>query len=221
MASLPIYDMSGKEVGKYEIDPSDLAASINKQLLHDVVVMYPANLRQGSKKTKTRAEVAGSTKKMYKQKGTGNARAGSRRSGIRRGGGHIKALGNRDFSYRMPKKAVRLATKMAVASKVSSGQVMLVDGLSCDSPQTSVIASMLKNMGLSGQTALLATDGYSPMIYKSARNVAGLSVMPVGDLNAYAVLRCRSVIFAKSALDGFREKAVAELQEKAAAVAAS
>ncbi len=91
MASLPIFDRSGAEVGKYEIDPAQLAPRISKQLLHDAVVMYQTNLRQGSAKTKTRAEVAGTTRKMYRQKGTGNARAGSRRSGIRRGGGHIHA----------------------------------------------------------------------------------------------------------------------------------
>ena len=105
MATLPIYDRSGAEVGKYEIDPAQLAPRISKQLLHDAVVMYQTNLRQGSAKTKTRSEVAGTTKKMYRQKGTGNARAGSRRSGIRRGGGHIHAkrlfiqpaLGQLDF----------------------------------------------------------------------------------------------------------------------------
>ena len=93
MASLTVYNRAGKEVGKYEIDPAELAPRINKQLLHDVVVMYQSNLRLGTAKTKSRGEVAGSTKKMYRQKGTGNARAGSRRSGIRRGGGHILPSG--------------------------------------------------------------------------------------------------------------------------------
>ena len=91
MASLTVYDRSGKEVGSYEIDPAEIAPTVNKQLLHDAVVMYQANARQGTKRSKTRGEVAGSTKKMYRQKGTGNARAGSRRSGVRRGGGHIFA----------------------------------------------------------------------------------------------------------------------------------
>lgn len=221
MASLPVYDMSGKEVGKYEIDPSDLAPSINKQLLHDVVVMYQANLRQGTKKTKSRAEVAGSTKKMYRQKGTGNARAGSRRSGIRRGGGHIFALRNRDFSYRLPKKAIRLATRMAIASKVESGSVVLVDGLSCDAPKTKVVASMLQGMGLQGQTTLIATDGHSPMVYKSARNIAGVTVSAASDMNALTILKPRKIVMCKSALESLKEKTVAETQAKAAAVAAS
>ena len=86
MANLPIYDRNGSEVGRYDVDPAEIAPRINKQLLHDVVVMYQANLRQGTQGTKSRGMIAGSTKKMYRQKGTGNARAGSRRSPVRRGG---------------------------------------------------------------------------------------------------------------------------------------
>ena len=107
-----------RKSGTYEIDPTLLAPHINKQLLHDVVVMYQSNQRLGTAKTKSRAEVAGSTKKMYRQKGTGNARAGSRRSGVRRGGGHIFAKRPRDWSYRLPRKAVQLATRMAMAAKI-------------------------------------------------------------------------------------------------------
>ncbi len=118
MAKLTVYNTTGKEVGTYEIEPTDLAPRINKQLLHDAVVMYEANQRQGTFATKSRARVAGSTKKMYRQKGTGNARAGSRRSGIRRGGGHIFAKQPRDFGYRLPRKALHLATRMALASKI-------------------------------------------------------------------------------------------------------
>lgn len=91
MASLPIYNRTGQQVGSYDIDPAAIAPNINKQLLHDVVVMYQSNQRVGTAKTKSRAEVAGSTKKMYRQKGTGNARAGGRRSPVRRGGGHTFA----------------------------------------------------------------------------------------------------------------------------------
>ncbi len=129
MMNLPIYDRGGNEVGKYEIDPAQLAPRISKQLLHDAVVMYQTNLRQGTSRTKNRSEVAGTTKKMYRQKGTGNARAGSRRSGIRRGGGHIHAIRPRDWSYRLTKKAIRLATRMAVASKLADNQVTLIDAL--------------------------------------------------------------------------------------------
>ena len=148
MATLPIYDRSGAEVGKYEIDPAQLAPRISKQLLHDAVVMYQTNLRQGSAKTKTRSEVAGTTKKMYRQKGTGNARAGSRRSGIRRGGGHIHARQPRDWSYRLPKKALRIATRMAVASRIADDEVTLIDSLAFEQPKTRDMAAVLKALKL-------------------------------------------------------------------------
>jgi len=123
MASLPIFNRSGAEVGKYEVDLAEIAPNISKQLLHDVVVMYQANRRQGTVRTKSRAEVSGTSKKMYRQKGTGNARAGSRRSPIRRGGGHAHSLLPRDYSYRLPRKAVQAATRMAIAGKaVGSGR---------------------------------------------------------------------------------------------------
>ena len=112
MVTLPVYDRSGGKVGEYQVDPAEIAPRISKQLLHDAVVMYRANLRQGSHKTKSRAEVSGTTGKMYRQKGTGHARAGSRRSGLRRGGGHIFALRNRDYSYRLPRKALQAATRI-------------------------------------------------------------------------------------------------------------
>ncbi len=207
MASLPVYDKTGKEVGKYEIDPTELASSVNKQLLHDVVVMYQANRRQGSHKTKTRSEVAGSTKKLYRQKGTGNARAGSRRSNIRRGGGHGFAKRNRDYSYRLPRKAVRLATRMAMAGKIDSNQVLVLDALPMESPQTREIAGLLKALDLQGKSALIATAENDTAVYKSARNIQRVEVSRVADLNALAILRPHRVLITRDALDAFKEKA--------------
>ena len=129
MATLKVYDEAGGEVGTYEIDTTQIADRINKQLLHDAVVMYQANLRQGTHSAKTRGEVAGSTKKMYRQKGTGNARAGSRRTNIRRGGGVARTIKPRDYSYRMNRKSVRLATRMAIRSKIDDGELVVVDKL--------------------------------------------------------------------------------------------
>ena len=207
MAALPVYDRSGKEVGKYEIDPADIAPKINRQLLHDVVVMYQANRRQGTFRTKCRAEVSGSTKKMYRQKGTGNARAGSRRSGIRRGGGQIFAKRPRDFSYRYPKKAVRAATRMAIASKIKSEQLVILDELSFGEPKTREMASVLNALGLTGQTTLVATSGYDMNVYKSARNIGGVSVAPVSELNALAVLSPKRMLVTRAALDDIKQRA--------------
>ena len=207
MASLPVYDKTGKEVGKYEIDPADIASSINKQLLHDVVVMYQANRRQGSHQTKTRAEVAGSTKKLYRQKGTGNARAGSRRSNIRRGGGHGFAKRNRDYSYRLPRKAVQLATRMAMAGKIKDEQVFVLDDLSMESPQTREIAGLLKALDLHGKSALITTAENDTAVYKSARNIQRVEVARVCDLNALPILRPYRVLITRDALDAFKENA--------------
>jgi large subunit ribosomal protein L4 len=207
MASLPVYDKSGKEVGKYDINPDDLAKSINKQLLHDVVVMYQANRRQGSHQTKSRSDVSGSTKKLYRQKGTGNARAGSRRSNVRRGGGHAFAKSNRDYSYRLPRKAVRLATRMAMAGKIQDEQVLVIDDLSMDQPQTKQIATLLKALGLNDKSALIATAQHDPVVYKSARNIGGVSVTRVSDLNALEILRPHRVLMTRDAMDAFKEQA--------------
>jgi large subunit ribosomal protein L4 len=206
MVSLPIYDRSGAEVGKYEIDPAQLAPRISKQLLHDAVVMYQNNLRQGSVKTKTRTEVQGSGKKMYRQKGTGNARAGSRRSGVRRGGGHIHARQPRDWSYRLPKKALRIATRMAMASRIVDNEITLIDKLAFEQPKTREMAAILKALKLDGTTLLVAVPGNDANVYKSLRNLAGVTVFPVAELNALNVLRPQRLLMTASALDAFREK---------------
>src|SRR5947208_6145297 len=127
MVKLPIFNKSGAEVGRYEIDAEAIAPKISQQLLHDVVVMYQASARQGTHRTKDRSDVAGTTKKMYRQKGTGNARAGSRRAPQRRGGYHVFALRPRDHSYRLPKKALQAATPMAIARKPTSEDNVVIE----------------------------------------------------------------------------------------------
>ena len=205
MASLPVFDQSGKKVGSYDIDPTDLCATIDKQLLHDVVVMYQANQRQGSFKTKTRAEVKGTTKKLYRQKGTGNARAGSRRSGIRRGGGHIFAKRPRDFTYRLPRKALQKATRMAMAGKIRDEQVYVLEDLSLNEPRTADIVTLMKALDIHGITTLIATNSHSPNVYKSARNLQTVDVIEVRDLNALAILHPQRVLITRAALDALKE----------------
>ena len=205
MVSLPIYNKSGKEVGTYDIDPAQIAPKISQQLLHDVVVMYQANKRIGTHKTKTRGEVRGTTKKMYRQKGTGNARAGSRRSPLRRGGGHIFALRNRDYSYRLPKKAVQTATRMALAKKIKSEDIVVIDELSFTEPKTKEMAGILKALSLTGST-LVATAAADANVFKSARNIDRVTVLPVAELNALAVLTPRKILVTKAALDAIKER---------------
>lgn len=206
MPSLTVYNRSGIEVGKYDLDLADLAPRISKQLLHDVVVMYQSNLRLGTARTKSRAEVAGSTKKMYRQKGTGNARAGSRRSGIRRGGGHIFAKRPRDWTVRMPRKAVQLATRMALAAKIRDKQIVLIDELKFDAPKTKDMAAILKALQLTGGSLLVATAELDTNVYKSARNIERVTVAPISELTALNVLSPNRVLITKAALDAFRSR---------------
>lgn len=205
MVSLPVYDTSGNEVGQYEIDPEAIASRINKQLLHDVVVMYQANRRQGTHQARTRGQVSGSTKKLYRQKGTGNARAGSKRTNIRRGGGVARTIRTRDYSYRLPKKAIRLATRMAIASKISDGELVVIDNFGLESPKTKAMAGILKAVGLGGTTTLVATVGYDVAVYKSVRNLPGVDVSAVHDLNALDVLRPKRMLVTREALDRIKD----------------
>ena len=205
MTTLTIYDAQGADVGKFDIDPEAIAPKISKQLLHDVVVMYQANLRQGSHNTRARGEVSGSTKKMYRQKGTGNARAGSKRTNVRRGGGVARTVKPRDYSYRLPKKAIRLATRMAIASKIADGQVVVIDKLEFNAPQTKQMATVLKALGLDGATTLVTTASLDGLVYKSARNIQGVSVSPVRELNALSVLKPRRMLVTLEALEKIKD----------------
>lgn len=205
MISVPIRNQSGQETGAtYQFDPAELAPGVNKQLLHDAVVMYENNLRQGTVKSKSRAEVAGSSKKMYKQKGTGRARMGNKRTCVRRGGGHAFAKLPKDWSYRMPRKALRLATRMALLSKFLDGEAIVVDALALSQIKTKQVAGMLKSLGVAGMSCTLAIEGHDPVVWKSARNIPGLSVAPASDLTAYTLLRRKHLVVTKAAMDRIR-----------------
>lgn len=215
--NLAVYDISGKKVGSYDIDPAELAPSVNKQLLHDAVVMYQANQRQGTMRTKTRGEVAGSTKKLYRQKGTGNARAGGRRSGTRRGGGHIFAKRPRDFGWRMPRKSLQVATRMALAARLADDEVKLVDKLPLAAPKTAAAAKLLGALGLGEHTVLLAPEKHDDNVWKSFRNIDGVSVAPVGELNAWSILRPRAIVMTTAAIDAFRATVKSRVKPASAA----
>lgn len=206
MISVPIRDVSGKEVGTYEFDPAELAPGINKQLLHDAVVMYEANRRQGTSATKSRGMVQGSSKKLYRQKGTGRARAGNRRTPVRRGGGHTFAKTPRDWGYRLPKKALRLATRMALLSKFQDGEAVVVDALKLGELKTRAVAGLLKSLGVGRESCLLAIPAYDPDVWRSARNIATLRVSPADELNAYDLLCQRRLVITKDAIDRVRGK---------------
>src|SRR5438034_996815 len=142
--SLPVMNAEGESVGKVDIDPEEFGGAINRQLLHDVVLMYLANQRAGTHSTLRRGEVSGSTKKLFRQKGTGNARVGTRRTNKRRGGGTAKGPKPRDYEYHLPKKAVRAATRMALLSKFQDQQALVVEDLNLPEAKTKQMAAVFK-----------------------------------------------------------------------------
>src|SRR6266852_5283848 len=145
----------GQTVGTVEVDPADFGGKINKQLLHDVVLMYLANQRSGTHSTLRRGEVAGSTKKLFRQKGTGNARVGPRRTNKRKGGGTAKGPKPRDYEYHLPKKAVRAATRMAILSKFQDQEAVVIDDLKLGEIRTKEMVGILKALKLHGLTCLV------------------------------------------------------------------
>src|SRR4029450_13507756 len=153
--SLPVVNPEGQSVGTVQIDPAELGGKINKQLLHEVVLMYLANQRAGTHSTLRRGEVAGSTKKLFRQKGTGNARVGPRRSNKRKGGGTAKGPKPRDYEYHLPKKAVRAATRLAILSKLQDQEAVIIDGLKFPEIKTKQMAEVLKNLNLGGTSCLV------------------------------------------------------------------
>lgn len=202
MHTLPVYSQSGQPTGEsFSLDLAKIAESVNEVLLHDAVVMYQANLRVGTAKTKSRAEVSGSGKKMYKQKGTGNARMGNKRTPIRRGGGHCFAKRPKDWGYRMPAKSLRLATRMAILSKFVDDEVTVLDSLQLEAPKTSAIHGMVKALGFEDHSCMLAIDKHDAVVWKSCRNIPRFSVAPCDDLNALSVLTRKRFVITKAALN--------------------
>ena len=201
MISVPVRDMAGAECGTYAFEPSEVSDVICNQLLHDAVVMYNANRRLGEVQTKSRGMVSGSTRKLFKQKGTGRARAGAIRTPVRRGGGHAFAKKPRDYYYRMPKKAVRKAMRMALLSKFQDSQAVMLSSWQCSEPKTKTVVQFLNAVGLAGKSVLLTTEGLNTNVWKSARNIKGVMILPGADLNAYTLLRQRHLVITVAEMD--------------------
>jgi large subunit ribosomal protein L4 len=202
--SLPVMNAQGQSVGTVEVDPADFGGKINKQLLHEVVLMHLANQRAGTHSTLRRGEVAGSTKKLFRQKGTGNARVGTRRSNKRKGGGTAKGPKPRDYEYHLPRQAVQSATRMALLSKLKDQEAVVIDDLKLPEIKTKAVANLLKALQISDKTCLIglgkADIDEKKTIYHSARNIRGMAVLPAAQLNAYEVLRPKRLLLTKAAL---------------------
>ncbi len=205
MLTLKVHNREGQEVGTVEVDPAEFGGEVNRQLLHDVVLMHLANQRAGTHSTLRRGEVAGSTKKLFRQKGTGNARVGTRRSNKRKGGGTAKGPKPRDYEYHLPKKAVRAALRMALLSKFQDQEAVIVDELPAPEIKTKNVATVLKALNLKDTTCLIGIPDYDPNLYKSARNIEGVEVLPTAQFNTYTVLKQKRLLLTKAALEQLRK----------------
>lgn len=209
MIELIVYNRSGQEVDKLSVDETVLGGAVRHALLKQAIVMYHANRRVGTVKTKGRSEVAGSDKKLFRQKGTGNARVGNRRTGKRVGGGMTFAKVPREFRQTMPRKQKRLARDSAVLAKLRGNRVVVVDALAFEQPRTKEFAAMLKNLKID-RSCLVALGRHDQNICKSARNVQKVSVLPVAELNAGAICAHQKMLFTKDALVAFMSREAGE-----------
>ena len=198
MITVPVHNKEGKEVESLEVAEADFGGKVRADLLKQAIVMYHANKRVGTAATKSRGMVAGSTRKIYRQKGTGNARAGSIRTVIRRGGGVAFAKVKRDFSKDMPKKQRRLATRSAILAKLLSESVVVIDQLDFAQPKTKDFVQVLGNLKID-RSCLVAVPGRDDNLYKSARNIPKVGVMLVSDLNAGDICSKQKMLFTKEA----------------------
>ena len=204
MASVSVYNMEGAQVGTIELSDSIFAVPVNEHLVHQAVVAQLANKRQGTQKAKTRSEVSGGGRKPWRQKGTGHARQGSTRAPQWTGGG--VALGPKPRSYRFSvnKKIKRIALKSALSAKYADYKIFVIDELAVDEIKTAKIVALLKGLDVNSK-ALIVTADADEKVYKSARNIKGVTPTHVGTLNTYDVLNNDAFIVSKDAIAKIEE----------------
>lgn len=200
MLVVPVYKMSGEQSGEMEIDPALLGGRVRPQLIKQAIVAYLDHRRQDSARTKGRADVEGSTRKLYRQKGTGNARVGNIRTPTRRGGGRTFAKRGPRAIKAFPKKMRRLARNNAILAKIQANEAIVVEEVQCPEVKTKLMVSMLSALGLQ-RSCLLAVNERDRNVYLSTRNIPDTDVCLLDDLNAYDVLRRRKLVFTKPALE--------------------
>jgi len=198
MIDLVVYNPDGQEVDSLKVDESAFGGVVRYPLLKQAIVMYHANKRVGTAATKSRSMVSGSSRKLFRQKGTGNARVGNIRTGKRVGGGVTFAKQARDFGKRMPKKQRKLARNSAILAKLRSNSVVVVDGLTFEKPKTKDFVAALNNLKIE-RSCLVTTGQYDENLYKSAKNLPRVAVMPVEQLNAGDICSHSKVLFTKEA----------------------
>jgi large subunit ribosomal protein L4 len=196
---VPVYSVSGEEVEKIEISERVFDVPFNQAVVHQVMVGQRANARQGTASTKTRGEVTGSTRKLFRQKGTGNARAGSVKSPLRRGGGITFGPKPRSYRQTLPKKMRRLALRCVLSAKVRDQELKVVEILEFEQPKTKEMAQVLAALGVTS-SSLVVTGAPEENVIKSARNLPGIKTTPAGLLNVVDILSRKMLLITVSAV---------------------
>ena len=198
-----VLDINGKETGrKVQLSDSVFAIEPNKHAVYLDVKQYLANQRQGNHKAKERAEVAGSTRKIKKQKGTGTARAGSAKNPLFKGGGTVFGPRTRSYSFKLNKNLKRLARKSALSLKVNESNLVVVEDFTFDTPSTKNFINVLKSLGLDNKKSLFVLGDSNKNVYLSSRNLKASSVVTTSELSTYAILNAKSLVLLEGAVDG-------------------
>lgn len=204
MAQIDIINIENKAVGKTDLPDDIFGVEVKKGLLHEVVRNHLANKRQGNAATKTRGMVRGGGRKPYKQKGTGRARAGSTRSPLFRGGGTVFGPQPRDYSYKLPKKAKWSALSSALTAKFADDEVMIMDAISIAAPKTREVKGLLNSLGLKCKVLMIVPEK-DENLELAARNIPGVSVARVKELNVYSILSHEKLLITKDAVEKMKE----------------
>lgn len=203
MPTVGLFNKEGKQVGDFQLNENVFGVEVNQNAMHQVVVALLANKRQGTQSAKTRAEVRGGGIKPWRQKGTGRARQGSIRAPQWIKGGIVFAPKPRDYRVSVPKSMRRVALKSALTSKVVAEEMIVMEDLAFESIKTKQVAEMIKTLGFN--KTLIVTAEADEVAYKSARNIAGVSVIPANNINVYDLLKFEKVIMTKDAVSKIEE----------------
>lgn len=203
MPTVPVYNIKGSQVGEIALNDQVFGVKVNKALLHEAVIMQLASRRLGTVAVKTRSMVRGGGRKPWRQKGTGQARHGTRRSPIWTGGGIVFGPMPRDYDYNLPKKARRQALRSALSAKVEAGEMIVVESLPISEPKTKTMVNILEN--LKANKAVIVTVEYEDSVSKSARNIPGVLTLTSDGINVYDLLAHDHLVITKDAVSKVEE----------------
>ena len=196
---VPVYSLTGEVVEHIEISDQVFAVPFNEGVVHQAMVRQQANARQGTASTKTRGEVSGSSRKLFRQKGTGNARAGTRKSPLRRGGGIVFGPQPRSYRQAMPKKMRQLALRCALSARARDKELKVIEEFKLEEPKTKQMAQILTALG-ADSSVLIVTSGPEDSVVKSARNLKGIKTMPANLINVLDILSYKILLMTVTAV---------------------